>query len=122
MVFATILFLVAGAINLYPVIGLLNESTLTRLYGVTITDPNLLLLMRHRAVLFGIIGGIILTAAFRPDMRLTAAIVGLVSMLSFVVLIILSNGYNAELRSIFIADIIGSVILGSGYMLGRLVR
>jgi hypothetical protein len=47
---------VVGIIHQLPLTGVLSVSRLQVLYGVTITDPNLEILMRHRAVLFGILG------------------------------------------------------------------
>lgn len=47
-----VLFLV-GVIDLLPLSGVLGANSLPALYGATFTDPNILMLMRHRAVLFG---------------------------------------------------------------------
>ncbi len=50
------LFLIAAFVNLAPVSGVLSADVLEGLYGITLEDPNLVILMRHRAVLFGIVG------------------------------------------------------------------
>ena len=63
------LFLVVGLANLLPLVGVLSTVRLQMLYGVSIEDPNLAILMRHRAVLFGIVGTLLLSAAFSPAFR-----------------------------------------------------
>ena len=54
---------VAGVINSIPLIGVLSNSQLERLYGPGIAkaDPTTIVLLRHRAVLFGIVGSICFT-------------------------------------------------------------
>ena len=46
------------------------------LYGIPIDEPNLAILMRHRAVLFGLLGVFMLIAAFRPLYQPLALIAG----------------------------------------------
>ncbi|MEO1267254.1 MAG: hypothetical protein AAFX99_04085, partial [Myxococcota bacterium] len=78
-----LLLLSVGLLNLAPITGIVSSEILQNAYGVTLTDPNLVILMRHRAALFGIIGGLIVACAFLPSLRLVAIITGLVSMISF---------------------------------------
>ncbi|MEL6407192.1 MAG: phosphopantetheine adenylyltransferase [Chloroflexota bacterium] len=116
---STGMFLLVGLINAYPLVGITGTSSLNRLYGIDIIDPNLLLLMRHRAVLFGIVGGLLLYASFYSEHRTLATITGLVSMLSFVVLMFTGDTFNAQLWRIFWADVIASVLLVIGYLAFR---
>lgn len=85
-VLTTATYFLAGVIHLLPVTGILGSSQLERLYGVVPTNPDLLILMRHRAALFGVVGAILLWAAWHPDVRPIAAPVGLLSMGSYLVL------------------------------------
>ena len=57
----------AGIVNSIPVTGAFSAAQLERLYGMPFkaADPNTLLLMQHRAVLFGIVGGLCFTVRFR---------------------------------------------------------
>jgi hypothetical protein len=48
---SSILFIVS-VIHLLPVVGVLGSDSLTRLYGVSTSDSNTEILLRHRAVLF----------------------------------------------------------------------
>ena len=71
-------FLLCGLANLLPVLGVLGEARLQLLYGITPEDRNLVLLLRHRAVLLGIVGVLLMVAAFRPAWRPPAMVAGLV--------------------------------------------
>ena len=100
-----------GIIHLLPVTGVLGAPSLQRLYGVAITDPNLLILMQHRAVLFAIVGGVLLGAAFRPEWRTLAITVGLVSVVSFLLVAWSTGGYNALIARVVWIDVVALVML-----------
>jgi hypothetical protein len=102
---------VVGIIHLLPLTGVLSVSRLQALYGVTITDPNLEILMRHRAVLFGMLGAFLIYAAFRPGLQLAALIAGAVSVISFLVIAVLVGGYNTGIARVVTADIVAVVCL-----------
>ena len=78
--------LVTGAVHLLPLLGVLGAARLEQLYGLRIEDPNLLLLMRHRALLFGLLGVLLVAAAFRPAWQGLALGAAWVSVLGFVLL------------------------------------
>ena len=47
----------AGLINLAPAIGVLSAARIERLYGLSVSgQPDLEILLRHRAALFGLLG------------------------------------------------------------------
>jgi hypothetical protein len=102
---------IAGAINFYPIVGVLGGTQFERLYGLAITDPDLALLLRHRAVLFGLLGVLLIGAAFRPALRTIAFVAGFVSMLSFIVLALPLAEIGAPLHRVFWADAIASALL-----------
>lgn len=111
--------LLAGVINLLPLIGVLGAERLQNLYGMGFDDPSLRILMRHRALLFGMLGGALLIAAFIPAWRLPMALVGLASMLGFIALAALEGGGNAAIRRVVIADVIASVLLALALLWAR---
>lgn len=76
----------SGLVHLLPVSGAISARRLHALYGMDGTDPVTLLLLRHRALLFGLLGVFLLLAAFTPAWRIGASVVALFSMLSFVAL------------------------------------
>ena len=105
----TVLLVGAGLLNIYPLIGVLSADHLTDLYGSNFESPDMQTLMRHRAVMLGLIGGLMLFAAFRSSLQLLAATVGLVSMSSFVFLAYSSGEIGPEINKVAIADIVGAV-------------
>lgn len=106
--------------NLLPVSGAWSAARLEVLYGVAVEDPNLLILLRHRAILFGIVGGLLVAAALHPPLRPIGSIVGLVSMVSFIGVAWLVGGTNAELQRVVIVDWVASFALVGAAVLDRL--
>jgi hypothetical protein len=110
-----ILFMVAALVNLAPVSGVFSVERLETLYGITLEDPNLIILMRHRAILFGIVGVLLAVSAFRPSLRPIGVAAGLVSMLSFIAINYLVGDFNEELRRAGLIDLVASTLLiGAG--------
>ena len=107
----TIVFVGVGLLNLAPLIGVISADQLQGMYGVPIDSPDLEVLMRHRAILFGIVGGFVLFAAFRPALQGMAATAALVSMLSFILLAVIVGNVGDNVRKVVIADVIGSAAL-----------
>ena len=105
-----------GIIHLLPVTGVLGASSLQRLYGVALTDPNLLILMQHRAVLFAIVGGVLIASAFKSEWRPLAITVGLVSITSFLLVAWSVGGYNALISRVVWVDVAALVMLGVAAM------
>ena len=78
--------------------------------------------MRHRAVLFGILGVFLIYAAFRPAAQSAAFIAGFSSVLSFLALAWTTSGYNESVGRVVTADIValGCLVIGSvAYRLNR---
>ena len=108
------MLVVVAIIHLVPLSGLLGTEQLAALYGIRIEEPNLAILMRHRAVLFGLLGVFLLYAAFRPTFQPAAFVAGFVSVLSFLYLAWSVGGYNAQIGRVFTADIVALVCLVVG--------
>ena len=109
--FATAALLIAGAINLYPVVGVVSIDQLEKLYGVSLNNGDLVILMRHRAILFGLLGTFLIYSAFRSSVQTMACIAGLISMISFVALAYASGQFGESLNKAIVADAIGSLLL-----------
>jgi len=77
------LLLVVAIIHLLLLSGALGAERLFSLYGLAFDEPNLAILMRHRAVLLGLLGVFFTYAAFRPAIQPLAFIAGFVSVASF---------------------------------------
>lgn len=98
------MLVVVGVIHLLPLAGVLGSDRLASLYGVPFTEPNLEILMRHRAVLFGLLGAFLVFAAFKPAYQTLAYIAGLVSVVSFLYLAWSVGGYNEQVGRVFMAE------------------
>ena len=118
-VLMAVLFLVPGVIHLMPLVGLTGAEGLARLYGLDFTEPNLEILMRHRAVLFGLVGGLLVGAALHAALRGAALLVGFISVLSFLALAWDVGGYNAAVHRVVVADLIALACLVAAALLHR---
>lgn len=105
------MLIVVAIIHLLPLSGVLGSDRLGALYGIRFDEPNLAILMRHRAVLFGLLGVFLLYAAFRPDFQLFAIVAGFVSVLSFLYLAWSVGGYNSQEARVLVADIVALVCI-----------
>ena len=114
------LFLIAGLINFAPLVGVLSDALIASAYGIDITNRELSLLLRHRAVLFGITGGLLLVAAFRPALRPVASACGFASMIGFAVLHMIIEPEAEQLRNVLRLDFVGLVALTGAVMLPKL--
>lgn len=110
----SVMLAIVAIIHLLPLSGVLGGARLSALYGISFDEPNLAILMRHRAVLFGLLGVFLLYAAFRPGYQLAAFVAGFVSVLSFLCLAWSVGGYNAQLGRVFNADLVALVCLVVG--------
>jgi hypothetical protein len=116
------LLIVIGLIHLLPLPGVLGGERLAVLYGLTFDEPNLALLMRHRAVLFGLIGAFLLFAAFKPSLHTPALVAAAVSVLSFLWLAWQAGGINAQVQRVVMADIVALVCAVVAGVVHALVR
>ena len=98
------MLVVVAVIHLLPLSGVLGGERLAALYGLRFDEPNLAILMRHRAVLFGLLGLFLLVAAFRPAWQPAAFMAGFVSVASFLVLAGSVGGINAQVARVVAAD------------------
>jgi len=105
------LMLVVALIHLLPISGFFGVERLTSLYDVEISGANMEILMRHRAILFGILGGFLAYAAFRPAMQPIAFLAAFISLSSFFYLTLSVGGFSEAIRKIVIADTVASVCL-----------
>jgi hypothetical protein len=114
--------LIAGVIHLLPLQGVLGTGNLARLYGITVSDPNTAILLQHRALLFGVLGALMLMAIPVPSLRIVALSVGFFSAASFIVVAVWVGNYNGEINRVVMADVIASLLLGLGLCAEMLLR
>ena len=109
--FVTIAVLLVALIHALPLLGVLGAARLTGLYGIALADPNLEILLRHRAVLFGMVATFLAYAAFKPEIHRLALTGGLLSVGSFIALTILVGRPNRALQTVFRVDNAALVVL-----------
>lgn len=108
--------LLVGLIHLLPLSGVLGAAQLHTLYGIAVSEPNTLLLLRHRAVLFGMLGALCVAAAFVPALRLAALLGATASVASFLVLAADPIAPTPQIARVVVADWIALAALALGYV------
>ncbi len=103
--------LVAALIHLLPVLGVLGAGRLQGLYGIPVEGADLEILLRHRAVLFGLLGAFLALSAFRAELHALGLVAGWVSVLAFLALAWSTPGYNAALSRVVQADVVALAAL-----------
>lgn len=76
----------AAVIHLTPLAGLLGAAQLQSLYGLSEIDASSEFLLRHRALMFGLDGALLLAAVAKPHLRVTAIVLTLASDIGFLLL------------------------------------
>lgn len=102
---------IVGLINFFPVIGVLSATKVEQAYLIALESNDITILMRHRALLFGVLGGFILYAVFDSSYQGAAIIMGGISMVGYAVLTYLVGEYNEALYKVLIVDVVGIVFL-----------
>jgi len=109
--FITAALLFVATIHLLPLIGVAGIPQLRRLYGLNLGDPNLEILLRHRAVLFGLLGAFLAYAALKPPLQAAGIVAGFISVASFIVLAKLVGRHNAEIGRVLSVDFVALALL-----------
>jgi hypothetical protein len=110
IIVSSILFIVS-VIHLLPVVGFLGSDSLTKLYGVSISDSNTEILLRHRAVLFAIIGLFLFVSVFKSEYQPLAICIGLISVASFLLLTWPIEALNSEISRVVKVDWVALILL-----------
>jgi hypothetical protein len=106
--------LITGFIHLLPVLGVLGSDKLFKLYGVQLHDQNVILLLRHRAILFFILGSLFIFSVFKMELRFISYIMAFLSMGSFIMLYLSGVDINIFQKRVFIIDLITMILLFAG--------
>src|SRR6478735_10808828 len=71
---ARVILLIAGVVNVLPIAPLLDPDLLDTMYQVAPVEPTSEILLRHRALVLGLVGVALIVSVFRSSWR-TAALV-----------------------------------------------
>lgn len=99
-----LVFLV-GLLNLAPTIVFFAPDRSLSLYAIELAEPNLSIVMRHRAVLLGLLGVALIYGAFRREHLVPVMIAALIGKAAFLYLVYSNAGANAELGRVAMFDI-----------------
>jgi len=109
-------FAVVGVIHLLPLAGLLGRSTLESAYGVRLGEgQDLVILMQHRALVFGLLAALSFAAIAAPNLRLPAGLAALVSMLGFTLIAGLQT-HGPAIAKVMWIDIGAGLLLAVGLL------
>lgn len=104
-------FAVAGLVTLSMLQAVVAPKAVLKSYFGEQTDsPGLLAIVRNWGLGIAACGGLLLAAAFLPDLRVTAAMFAIVTKLAFVVLV-LGPGRSAAQRQARLAVIFDLVVI-----------
>lgn len=110
-------FALTGLIHLLPLAGVMGRATLERVYGVHLGEGHdLVILMQHRAVLFGLVAAACLLAVALPGWRFAAGIAALVSMLSFVLIAALQP-HGEAIGTVMWIDVAAALLMAATLLL-----
>ena len=111
------LMLVVAVIHLVPITGFFGADRLSALYGIEVDSPDLEILMRHRAVLFGILGTFLAYAAFVPALQPMAFVAAAASLTTFFYLAVAVGNYAPPIRKVVVADVVAVICLAAAVLL-----
>ena len=110
----SVTLILVGIIHLLPLSGVLGKMRLRALYGIEVDETNLAILLRHRAVLLGLIGALMIEAAFDVAHQGLAFTIAFVSVTSYLVIERIEGGGNAKLRRVAYVDWVALALLVMG--------
>ena len=118
----TAALIIVGIIHLLPLAGVPGADRLQFLYGISLTDSSQILLMRHRAILFGMLGSFFVVSVFVPTLHLSALILGTVSVISFLVLANMGGPVTPSIARVVAADWVALAALVAGFVAYAILR
>lgn len=113
------LMVVGGAVAWNGMLVAARPRLMRRTYGVAVdNDPDLVMLLRHRAVLLAVSGMLLAASAGRPELRVAATAAAAMGMASFVAFSAAMD-VNEQQRQVAGADVILLVLLAAAAIPAR---
>lgn len=105
------ILLLVGLIHILPITGAFGMQQLSNLYALDKLSASAELLMRHRAILLSLIGLTLIMSAFFQALQVSALILAMISVSSFLLLWFLMEAPNAKLSVVAIVDAFALMLL-----------
>ena len=106
-----VLLVAVGLVHLLPGVVACSARRIEQVYGVASDGPDLRIVLQHRGVLLTLVGAGLVAAAALPAVRGAAVVAALVSMLTFMALVLTTRGAGAALRKVMWVDLVATVAL-----------
>ena len=116
----TLCLVAVGLINFVPVLGVISAARMEQAYEVQLPSRDLQILMRHRALLFGALGGFVLYSVFFPVYQTVALVLAGISMIGFVIVAALVGEYNQRIYKVIMVDLVGIAALLVAVVIGQI--
>ncbi len=99
------LVVLVGVLNLTPAIVFFAPEHSLSLYAIELGEPNLSIVMRHRAVLLGLLGLALIYGVLKKEILVPVIVAALIGKAAFLFLVYTSTGANAEIGRVALFDI-----------------
>ncbi|MEV6427562.1 hypothetical protein [Nocardia sp. NPDC051463] len=106
------LLVAAGLLNVVPMLGAISPHWDRSAYGIDAVSGDVEVLLRHRGLLFGIVGVGLVVAVYLPHLR-NAAMTA--NATSFIILVLAQPSGNSSLDRIAWFDVAGLIALAIGF-------
>jgi hypothetical protein len=114
---ARVILLIAGVVNLLPIAPLLDPDLLDTMYQVAPVEPTSEILLRHRALVLGLVGVALIVSVFRSSWRTAALVSAAVANGGYVVLAATGGEVSAAATRVMMIDIAVLVLLAIAALL-----
>jgi len=114
---AQMILLIAGVVNVLPIAPLLDPDLLDTMYQVAPVEPTSEILLRHRALVLGLVGVALIVSVFRSSWRTAALVSAAVANGSYVVLAATGGEVSAAATRVMIIDVAVLVLLAIAALL-----
>jgi hypothetical protein len=108
---AIALLLMIGMLTASPSITAFNPSGITALYGVVLDNEAALLLVKHRQIMLGLLGAVLICGAFFDSLRMMAIAINVLSKSAFLALSLTTSTLTPGLQRIVYFDVVAIVLL-----------
>jgi hypothetical protein len=116
-----VVLVLVAIIHALPLVGVTGGARLASLYDIADMDANLEILLRHRAVLFGLLAAFLAFAAFKPELHGLALLGATISVATFLAIALTTGGYGPAVATVVKVDVVAAMLLAAGWF-GHLAR